>query len=110
MKRREFLALLGSAALWPHAARAQRGERMRLVGVLPGTGSQSDAEGQARIAQFRQAMHQLGWIEGRNVRYEYRLRAGTSVDLVRQYAAELAALGPDVILVGALRIWRRCNG
>src|SRR5262245_12311590 len=100
MKRRECIALLGGAAVWPHAARAQQAERMRVVGVLPGVGSQSDAEGQARIALFRQAMHQLGWIEGRNVRYEYRLRSGVNVDLARQYATELAALGPDVILVG----------
>ena len=101
MKRREFITLLGgAAAAWPLAARAQQPERVRRIGVLAGAAAEADLEAQARNAVFRQALQQLGWTEGRNVRYEYRSRSGGNVDLARRNAAELVALDPDVILVG----------
>ena len=72
MRRREFIALLGSAAVaWPRSARAQQGERVRRIGVLMNLAS-DDPEAQARIAAFRQELQQLGWTEGRDVRIDYR--------------------------------------
>jgi putative tryptophan/tyrosine transport system substrate-binding protein len=74
MKRREFITLLSGAGLaWPLAVRAQQGERMRRVGFISGL-SETDSEGRARYAAFRQTLQQSGWTEGRNVRYEYRAR------------------------------------
>ena len=97
MRRRQFIALLGStAAAWPLAARAQQGERMRRIGVLSGLAA-DDPEGQARIAAFAQGLQQLGWTDGRNVRIDIRSAAGNADD-ARKYAAELVALAPDVIL------------
>src|ERR1041385_8859174 len=97
VRRREFITLLsGAAAAWPLAARAQQGERMRRIGVFASVAD--DSEGQTRIAAFLQALQQLGWAEGRNVRIETRWGAGDPVRF-RQYAAELVALEPDVILV-----------
>jgi putative ABC transport system substrate-binding protein len=95
MRRREFIILLGSAAAWPLAGRAQP-ERMRRIGVLMAINA-DDAEAQARIAAFVQGLQQLGWIVGKNVRIDYRL-AGIDADTLRKYAAELVALAPDVIL------------
>ena len=101
MRRREFIALLGGAAAWPLVARAQQpGERVRSVGVLAGAAAEGDSDAQALQGVFRQALQQLGWTEGRNVRYEYRSRSGGHVDLARRNAAELVALDPDVIVVG----------
>jgi putative ABC transport system substrate-binding protein len=71
MRRRGFITLLGGAAAWPLAARAQQGERMQRVGVLLGLVAK-DPEGQARLARFQQALQQLGWIEGRNLRIDVR--------------------------------------
>jgi putative ABC transport system substrate-binding protein len=99
MKRREFVSLLGGAAAWPLSARAQQGERTRRVGVLLGLVA-NDPEGQARLATFQQALQQLGWIEGRNLRIDIRWGGGNTDD-VRKYAAELVALAPDVILATA---------
>jgi putative ABC transport system substrate-binding protein len=94
--RREIIKLLGGAgAAWPFAARAQQPERMRRIGVLMGV--EYDAEGQARIAAFRQGLNDLGWIEDRNLRIEYRW-AGGDVDRIRAYAAELAGLMPDLLV------------
>ena len=108
MKRREFISLLGgAAAAWPLAARAQQPERMRRVGVLMSIAA-DDPEGQARLAAFLEGLQQLGWTDGRNVRIDTRWAAGDA-DRIRQYAAELVALAPDVILasggptVGPLR-------
>ena len=99
MKRRKFIALLGGAATWPLAARAQQpAERMRLIGVLMG-GPESDPENQARLAAFLDGLHQLGWTDGRNVRIDTRYAA--SADRFRTYAAELVGLAPDVILASA---------
>jgi putative ABC transport system substrate-binding protein len=97
LKRREFITLFGGAAAWPLAARAQQGDPMRHIGVLMSTGA-GDPEGQARIAAFLDGLHQLGWSDGRNVQIDTRWPAGSDVDQVRKYAAELVALAPDVIL------------
>jgi ABC-type uncharacterized transport system substrate-binding protein len=97
MKRREFITLLGGAAVaWPLAARAQQGERMRRIGVLLPAAA-DDPEFQARIAAFHQGLALLGWSIGRNVRIDPRW-ATPSVAEIRRHAAELAALAPDVIL------------
>ena len=96
MKRREFITLLGGAAAWPLAARAQQPERMRHIGVL-GSGTADNPDVQVRLAAFKQGLQQLGWIEGRNLRIEYRLGALGDAERTRKYAAELVALAPDVI-------------
>ena len=97
MKRREFITLLsGAVAAWPVAARAQQGERMRRIGVLlPGTSD--DADFQARLGAFLQGLALLGWTIGRNVRIDVRWATANAAE-IRQHAAELAALAPDVIL------------
>jgi putative ABC transport system substrate-binding protein len=96
MKRREFITLIGTAAAWPLAARAQQGERMRRVGVLISIAA-DDPESQRRMTGFVQGLQELGWTDGRNVRIDTRWAAGDA-DRTRQYAAELLALAPDVIL------------
>jgi putative ABC transport system substrate-binding protein len=98
MNRREFIALLGSAAAaWPLAARAQqRREQFRRVGVLMNF-TPDDPELATRITTFTQALEETGWIDGRNVQLEVRWAAG-NMDLGRRYAADLVALAPDVIL------------
>jgi putative tryptophan/tyrosine transport system substrate-binding protein len=97
MERRKFITLLGGAAVaWPVAARAQQGEPMRRIGVLMSLGA-DDAEGQARLAAFSQALKQLGWSEGRNLRIDTRW---TTADDIRKHAAELVALAPDVLVAG----------
>jgi putative ABC transport system substrate-binding protein len=96
MKRREFITLLGTTAAWPLAARAQEPGRMRRIGVLLGGGA-DNADAQANVAAFLQALEKLGWIDGRNVQIDYRSPAGDA-DKARKYAAELVALAPDVIL------------
>jgi len=97
MKRRAFiLALGGAAAAWPLAARAQQSERMRRIGIiLPAAAD--DAEFQAWVGAFLQALAQLGWTIGNNVRIDTRW-ATTNAAEIRRHAAELAALAPDVIL------------
>jgi putative tryptophan/tyrosine transport system substrate-binding protein len=100
MKRREFISLLGSAVVaWPLAARAQQGERIRRIGVLIGLAA-NDPEGLARIATLRQALQQLGWTDGGNLRMDTRWGGGNTDDL-RKFAAELVALAPDAIFVAA---------
>ena len=97
MKRREFITLLGSAAAWPFAARAQQPDRMRRIGVLTSGAAADDPDGRARSAAFLQGLQQFGWTDGRNIRIDYRWGAGDA-DNMRKYAAELVALAPDVIL------------
>jgi putative ABC transport system substrate-binding protein len=100
MKRRAFMALAGGAiAAWPLAARAQGTTVVRKVGVLL-SGVESDPDSQLRIAAFRRGFAELGWKEGENVQIEYRWSAGKS-ELIRQYAEELVALKPDVILANS---------
>jgi putative tryptophan/tyrosine transport system substrate-binding protein len=96
LRRRAFISLLGGAAAWPLAARAQQPEGMRRIGVLMNTAA-DDPEGQARNTAFVQALQQFGWTEGRNIRIDYRWSAGNA-DRTRGYAAELVALAPEVIL------------
>src|SRR5215831_307674 len=97
VSRRDFITLLGgAAAAWPLAARAQEAGRVRRIGVLSNL-AKSDPEAQSRNAIFLQELQQLGWIEGRNVRIDYVFSLGNTARL-RQYAAELVALAPDVIL------------
>jgi putative ABC transport system substrate-binding protein len=97
VKRREFITLLGGAlSAWPLAAHAQQRERMRRIGVLlPATAD--DADFQAWVGAFQQALAQSGWIIGRNVRIDTRWGSGKSED-IRRHAMELVALSPDVIL------------
>jgi putative ABC transport system substrate-binding protein len=96
MRRREFITLLsGAVASWPLKARAQQGGAMRRVGILTNL-AESDPEGQARIAAFLQALAQLGWTDGHNVRIDIHWTAG-DVERIRKRAAELAAFAPDVI-------------
>jgi putative ABC transport system substrate-binding protein len=95
MRRREFITLLGGAAAWPVAARAQQSERMRRIGVLMVT-TADDPESSLRQAALTQGLQQLGWTAGRNVQIEYRW--GADSGHARTLAAELVALAPDVIL------------
>jgi putative ABC transport system substrate-binding protein len=95
VKRRDFITLLGGAAAWPFAVRAQQADRMRHIGVLMGVAD--DAEGQARVKGLQQGLQELGWIEGRNVRIDYRWTGGDATRM-RAYAAELIKLSPDVIV------------
>jgi putative ABC transport system substrate-binding protein len=107
MKRRDFITLLGGAAAWPSAARAQQGARMRRIGVfLPYAAD--DPETLSRITALSQGLQELGWTDGRNIRIEFRFGAGNA-DQYRKISADLIALAPDVVvavgtlIVGALQ-------
>ncbi len=100
MRRREFISLIGgAAAAWPLAARAQQYDGVRRIGVLMNFPS-DDPEGQARLAAFTQALPKLGWTEGHNLHIDIRW-AADDLNRNRQYAEELVALSPDVILASA---------
>jgi ABC-type uncharacterized transport system substrate-binding protein len=100
VKRREFITLLGgTAAAWPLAARAQQRERIRRVGVLTPFAA-DNAEGQARLTAFAQAMQQAGWTPGQNLHLDYRWGDGKP-DSMRKHAADLAELAPDVIFANS---------
>jgi putative ABC transport system substrate-binding protein len=96
MRRREFITLLGGAAAWPLAARAQQRERVRRIGVLM-PGAADNAEYQARMGAFQQGLQQSGWSIGRNLRIDIRWAAPNAAE-IRRHAGELVAVGPDVIL------------
>jgi putative ABC transport system substrate-binding protein len=96
MRRRDFITLLGAAAAGPLAACAQEGTRMRHIGVFMNLPA-DDPESPTRRAAFLQGLQELGWTDGRNVRIDYRWGGG-DVDRYHGYAAELAALAPDVIV------------
>src|SRR5262249_55828905 len=96
MRRREFITLLGGAAAWPIAARAQQREQMRRIGVLLNRAA-DNPEGQDRLAAFHQGLQELGWRVGRNVRIDTRW-SEDNADQSAKYAAELVALAPDIIL------------
>ena len=98
MRRRDFIILLGSAAApsWPLAARAQRREGMRLIGVLMGF-AEGDPGAQSMAAAFRNALSELRWTEGSNVRIEFRW-GGYEADRIKTLAKELVDLQPDAIL------------
>ena len=96
MKRREFIGLLGAATALPLTARAQQSERVRRIGVLMSRAA-TDPEGQARLAALRKGLQQVGLSEGRDVQIDIRWSPDDPT-LTRQYAADLVALSPDVIL------------
>src|SRR5262245_51351993 len=98
LRRREFITLLGGAAVWPLAARAQQPSRIRRIAVQM-SGAEADREMQARVSALRQGLHDLGWIEGHNYQFEYRWPANDP-ELIKRQAVELAALAPDVVVVG----------
>jgi putative tryptophan/tyrosine transport system substrate-binding protein len=96
MKRREFIAGLGSTAAWPVAARAQQGDRVRRIGVIMPF-DENETVAKARVSVFTQALAELGWTDGRNVRMDVRF-AGLDVNRIRAAAQELVDLQPDIIL------------
>jgi ABC-type uncharacterized transport system substrate-binding protein len=96
MQRRDFIRLLGGTALWPLAAQAQQSERMRRIGVLSPLPA-GHPDDQVRYTAFLEALRQLGWTDGRNVRIEARWSAGNAA-ITRKYAAELVAFAPDIIV------------
>jgi putative ABC transport system substrate-binding protein len=102
MRRREFITLLGSAATgWPLAARAQQPDRVRHIGVFAGNaGSADDPIAGETLRQFREAMQQAGWIEGKNIRVDYRF--GGDAAKINASAAELVALVPELIYAHGL--------
>jgi putative ABC transport system substrate-binding protein len=99
VKRREFIAGLGSAAAWPLAARAQQAERVRRIGVLM-SGDENDPLQKSRVSAFTQALADLGWTEGRNVRMDLRWDSG-DINRIRALAQELVGLQPDIIVTFA---------
>jgi putative ABC transport system substrate-binding protein len=95
MRRREFIAGLGSAAAWPVVARAQQGDRMRRIGALMAL-DETDPEAKTQLSAFTQGLAELDWVDGRTVRMDIRWAAG-SVDRARMYAKQLVDIQPDVI-------------
>jgi putative ABC transport system substrate-binding protein len=98
MRRRNFITLLGGAAAWPLAARAQQGNRVRRICLLTGS-VENDPEQKRRVSAFTQALADLGWTDGRNVRMYLRWGGG-DVNRMRALAQELVGLQPDIILTG----------
>jgi putative tryptophan/tyrosine transport system substrate-binding protein len=96
MRRREFIAGLGGAAAWPAVARAQQGDRVRRIGVLL-AGDENDPLAKAYVSAFKQALADLGWTDGRNVRMDLRWGGGDN-NRIRALAQELVGLQPDIIL------------
>jgi len=99
MRRREFITLLGGAAAWPLATRAQQPERMRRIGVVLGI-AEDDPGAQGRVAAFQQGLAALGWSEGRNIRIDYRFGAGEA-GRIQTYVSELVSLVPDLIVANS---------
>ena len=99
MKRREFITLLGGAAMWPTGVRAQGTERMRRIGVLVGS-AESDPESMPRVTAFGRGLTELGWVSGRNVLIDYRWAAGEYAHM-QVLAKELVELQPDVLLASS---------
>ena len=99
INRREFITFLGGAAAWPLAARAQQRERMRRIGTLLPL-DENDPVAKARISGFTQALADLGWADGRNVRMDLRWHGGDT-NRIRALAQELVGLQPDIILASS---------
>jgi putative tryptophan/tyrosine transport system substrate-binding protein len=99
VKRREFITLLGGAAMWPTGVRAQRTERMRRIGVLVGS-AESDPESMPRVTTFERGLTELGWVSGRNVLIDYRWAAGEPANM-QALAKELVERQPDVLLASS---------
>src|SRR6516164_10120926 len=102
MTRRAFITLLGGAAAWPLAARAQQRERMRRIGIVMPF-AKGDSEGEARIHAFKQELAKLGWTDGSNVQFDERWPAD-NMDMVRSHAASVVASNPDVIVTFGGRV------
>jgi len=98
MKRRQFMTLLGGAAAWPLAARAEPAERVRRIGVLMSL-APGDPEARQRIAALEKGLRELGWVEGRNLRTEYRW--ADNPNALRTHATELAAMAPELIVASS---------
>jgi putative ABC transport system substrate-binding protein len=98
IRRREFITLLGGAAAWPLAARAQQSDRVRRIGVLM-PGDETDPIRKTRLSAFTQALAGSGWVEGRNVRMDLRW-GGDDINRMRAYAQELVGSQPDIIVTG----------
>jgi putative tryptophan/tyrosine transport system substrate-binding protein len=96
MKRREFIAGLGGSAVWPLAADAQQGDRVRRIGVLM-AGDENDRWEKTFVPAFTQALADLGWTDGRNARMDLRW-GGSDINRIRALAHELVGLQPDIIL------------
>jgi putative ABC transport system substrate-binding protein len=103
MRRRAFIAVLGGAAAWPTAALAQQSERVRRIGVILGASASDLNVRNTGLEIFLQALQQLGWVDGRNIRIDVRRGAGDA-DNINKYASELAALAPDVILASGAAV------
>lgn len=99
MKRREFITVVGGAAAWPFAVRAQQRERVRRIGVLMHLAA-DDPDGQSRLAAFLQGLQEAGWAVGRNVTIDVRW-AAADVELMKRIAKELAALEPDLVFTSS---------
>src|SRR5712692_4347765 len=102
LKRREFVTLLGGAAAWPLAARAQQAERVRRIGALMAY-PESSREGQAFFAAFREGLQNLGWTEDRNIRMDSRWVAPNDIESIQRYAQELVALPSELVLTSTTR-------
>ena len=103
MRRREFLGILGGAAAWPVTLDAQPADRARVVGILQILAA-DDPEAKTRGTVFAEALQQLGWAVGRDLKIETR-NVGADLDHLPRYAAELIALKPDVIVsVGSVTV------
>jgi putative ABC transport system substrate-binding protein len=96
--RRKFITLLGGAAAWPLAAHAQQGDRVRRIGMLRPI-DENDSDGKPRYSAFTQALADLGWTDGRNVRIDPRW-PGADINRIRALAQELVGLQPDIIVTG----------
>jgi putative ABC transport system substrate-binding protein len=97
IRRRDFITLLGGAAAWPFAARAQPGERVRRIGVLM-AGDENDPLAKGRFSAFTQALAGLGWTDGRNLRMDLRWGGEDDINRMRAFAQELVGLQPEIIL------------
>src|SRR5262245_51558519 len=96
IRRRELIVALGGAVAWPVAARAERRERMRRIGIVMPF-AKGDSEGEARIRAFKQELAKLGWTDGSNIQFDERWPAD-NMDMVRSHAASLVASNPDIII------------
>jgi putative ABC transport system substrate-binding protein len=100
IRRPEFIAGLARAAAWPVVSRAQPPERVRRIGVLAPY-DENDPEGKLRYSAFTQALADLGWTDGRNVRMDFRWGGG-DFNRIRAFAQELVGLGPDIIVTSGI--------
>jgi ABC-type uncharacterized transport system substrate-binding protein len=100
MRRREFITLFGGAAIWPLGARAQQTGRIRRVGVLIPFPDDRELMVREYLSAFRHRLHELGWDEGRNIRFDFRF-TGQVPERMRAGTEELIGLAPDIIVVWA---------